>query len=475
MILLYILLGIIIVLVIYKMLFENKKQLHNNNCPPCPECPACSTGPVKPTPDKPTPDKPTPVKPTPVKPTPVKPTDSSEWTKYAGCCVITNQNTTTCHVDRNDTCPWTKDSVGHDVVFEDPKVCTTLGLGSNNEVKMKLSNLMSSSKLESLSPKKLRAALLKSVVWPENKKVITVGFIRDNNYSERKAKWVQESVEKYIVNGGIDKNGNPTRLIRLNFQWDYQPVYNADIRITFDPSKGAYSALGSGSLSFPRNECTMNLGWLDTVDEISGRKESKGKATVVIHEFGHALGMIHEHNRQDAALPWNCDAVRNWLRGPPNSWCDEQIDSNVFSPVPMMQLDASEYDAKSIMHYYFPPNFFIPNVKMPYNTELSYLDKIWLAKTYPTGEDINNLVQKQESKKGKQSYSLLIIVTIIVLILIIGFILRIVSGRKEVMVQSQVSSYPPVPPPTPVVLPTYVPPSTQVVLPTYVPPPTPVV
>lgn len=385
-------------------------------------------------------------------PKPPTPTEKSEWAKYAGCCVITNGKSSECHVNGRDTCPWTKGGRGSDIILENPKVCTTLGLGSVKDVKMQLSNLMAPSKLEALSPKKLRAAFLKSVIWPASKKVVTVGFIRDKNYSESKAKWVRDSVEKYIIYGGKDKDGKPARLIRLNFQWDYQPVFNADIRITFDRDAGAYSALGSGSLTFARNGPTMNLGWLDTSDESQGKRESKGKATVVIHEFGHALGMIHEHNREDASLPWNCRVVRDWLQGEPNSWCDDQIDSNVFSPVPMMQLNASEYDPKSIMHYYFPPEYFIPPIQLPFNSQLSYLDKIWLAQTYPTGEDISILVgnksdEESTSSTKKSGIIILVVLGILIIVPIVLFFLK-KNKQEQIEYYPSISSEPVIPSPS---------------------------
>ncbi len=47
----------------------------------------------------------------------------------------------------------------------------------------------------------------------------------------------------------------------------------------------------------------MNFGWFD--DSTPDNEFSR----TVIHEFGHALGCVHEHSSPAATIPWNRDAV----------------------------------------------------------------------------------------------------------------------------------------------------------------------
>ena len=66
-----------------------------------------------------------------------------------------------------------------------------------------------------------------------------------------------------------------------NLKFDFNNAPNAEIRIAFDSSDGAWSYIGTDCRSIPVNQPTMNLGFLD------------GGTTA--HEFGHAIGLAHEH------------------------------------------------------------------------------------------------------------------------------------------------------------------------------------
>jgi hypothetical protein len=82
---------------------------------------------------------------------------------------------------------------------------------------------------------------------------------------------------------------------------------DAEIRITFDPSGGSWSYVGT-DIDSPKNKGkpTMNLGWLSTGVNITDNERG-----VILHEFGHsahlnslsfwllmfyvAFGLMHEH------------------------------------------------------------------------------------------------------------------------------------------------------------------------------------
>ena len=77
---------------------------------------------------------------------------------------------------------------------------------------------------------------------------------------------------------------------------------DAQIRISFK-EEGSWSYLGKDALQIAAGKPTMNYGWLtpDSQDQEYSR--------VVLHEFGHALGAIHEHQAPGVTIPWDKTAV----------------------------------------------------------------------------------------------------------------------------------------------------------------------
>jgi Putative peptidoglycan binding domain/Matrixin len=151
------------------------------------------------------------------------------------------------------------------------------------------------------------------------------------------------------------------------------------IRISFS-EEGSWSAVGTDALNaayFPKHQPTMNYGWLDadTDDDEYER--------VVVHEFGHALGLIHEHQTPAAtALKWNVDEVYRVFSGPPNYWSKADIDHNVLQRYSAAQTQYSVFDRASIMLYSFPGSLFTDGVGTPSNTTLSPTDITFIGQVY---------------------------------------------------------------------------------------------
>ncbi len=154
----------------------------------------------------------------------------------------------------------------------------------------------------------------------------------------------------------------------INFAFG-QPVSVADLRVSF-AQQGAWSFIGGDAMSIPRNQPTMNFGFIDPA--------------TVLHEFGHALGCIHEHQHPKGGIPWNKPKVYQYYGGPPNNWDRATIDSNIFQTYSVNITQFSAYDRKSIMHYPIDRQLVLdPAAAVGWNKVLSDTDKAYIAQVYP--------------------------------------------------------------------------------------------
>lgn len=166
-----------------------------------------------------------------------------------------------------------------------------------------------------------------------------------------------------------------TKFINIKFDFGNDP--DAEIRVAF-VKDGSWSYIGTDCLAIPKNQATMNYGWFDkpvAEDEYS---------RVIIHEFGHALGMPHEHNHPAVNIPWNKDAVYRYYMGPPNNWSKDQVDNNLFAKYDKTITQYSEFDKESIMLYPIPKEFVTdPSFVVGWNKHLSSIDKTFMGNIYP--------------------------------------------------------------------------------------------
>lgn len=165
-----------------------------------------------------------------------------------------------------------------------------------------------------------------------------------------------------------------------NISFDFVDDINAEIRVSFDLDGTSWSALGKDALNvdwFPKGQPTMNYGWL-TPDS-----DEQEFSRVIVHEFGHALGCIHEHqNPTDTnQIPWDKPAVYQYYAE--RGWSKATVDQNIFRKYAQNITKYTDFDDKSIMLYAIPNKLTTGNYEVGWNTEMSEVDKQFIGEMYP--------------------------------------------------------------------------------------------
>ena len=142
------------------------------------------------------------------------------------------------------------------------------------------------------------------------------------------------------------------------------------VRVGFDPQSGSHSLIGTDCIK-STEPVTMNFAWLD--------------AGTIMHEFGHVLGLIHEHqNPNGKPIQWNDSKVYTWAEQT-QGWDQQTTYHNIIERYKIEQLNSSEFDPKSIMLYFFPPSLTTDNKGTTANFRLSKQDVKYISKIYPGG------------------------------------------------------------------------------------------
>ena len=243
-----------------------------------------------------------------------------------------------------------------------------------------------------VSYEKLEAGFIKRKIWRKNE--FTYSIL---NTQGRNPMCIHNSVKRIMKD-----TDNAVTFKRL----EGDP--SADITITMFQGGGNWSYLGT--------DCSYNKPSMN-IDQC--------QEPIVIHEFLHALGMIHEHqNPNNNPIKWNKPVVYEAFA---NAGYDkEMVDNNLFKTMDQNNINGSSFDPESIMIYDIPPEFTLDGYSVRRNLWLSNLDVLWIKRSYMKplvpGLFIN--------MSSKQNYSSLIIL-ILVCIILIFIVIFMVNNRNK--------------------------------------------
>ncbi len=184
--------------------------------------------------------------------------------------------------------------------------------------------------------------------------VLRVRFMDDNSSFER-------HIRRFL----------PLWSVYANIRFDFSDDPDTEVRVTFRKDDGNWAYMGTDCMTVSLDKPTANFAFLDP-PEIQ-----------VLHEFGHVLGLRHEHNHPKG-IKWNKQLVYKSMAGPPNQWSKEVVDANMFSkwdvsdfPVP------KRFDPASVMAYSMPKEWTGLKADFGYKDSLSIEDKRFIEILYP--------------------------------------------------------------------------------------------
>ncbi|VVN57215.1 hypothetical protein PS687_02600 [Pseudomonas fluorescens] len=209
-----------------------------------------------------------------------------------------------------------------------------------------------------------------SKLWPQHS-VLKISLL---NMTEEQKSLVKTNIKKWIPH--------------TNLYLKFVETSNGDIRISADnTTSSGWSRVGTDAKNAPPYEPTMSIGFKNTPERIEAQ---------VLHEFGHALGLRHEHQHPDRTLQIDDEGVYKEFES--RSKTRAEAYNDILKKFYRSTVTTSPYDEHSIMHYSFPASRLIESNEIPKPLQLSAGDKNFIKSLYPEdsspyGKLLNTLIR----------------------------------------------------------------------------------
>jgi hypothetical protein len=224
----------------------------------------------------------------------------------------------------------------------------------------------------------VRGVVVKSITWRPGETVKVCFRAGTQKARARVVKYASEWMNYANVVLDFGDKDNPR-----SCQGDNSEAIKIDF-VEQGAAAGYWSQIGTNSR---KTSHSMNLGEIGR-DALPFPETEARRLTM--HEFGHALGMLHEHQSPTGGCGPEYDQEALLAYGALLGWSPEKSLSNFIPYSASPELNASEVDRKSIMHYSLPVWIFKAREKSPCfvqpNYEISEGDRVFMSRVYPKAE-----------------------------------------------------------------------------------------